>query len=199
MSEKVISQPSLRNQEPIYAALSPRLKQGGKLLEIGSGTGQHGVYITNRLPHIHWQLSEHASNISLSTPWVKDATNRNLLRCIELDISEKHWPITANEYVYAYCANLLHFVSEEDVSNIFAGMAKALTTGGLFFCYGPINENGFTSDGNASLDTWLKHDINPKAGIKELAFLQKQANHHGLTFKERLNLPANNVILVFEK
>lgn len=93
---------------------------------------------------------------------------------------------------------MLHFVSPQEASNIFKGMSLALKQHGIFFCYGPINENGFTSEGNANLDEWLKQDVNPKAGIKELTFLQECANIHGLHFKERLNLPANNVILIFE-
>jgi cyclopropane fatty-acyl-phospholipid synthase-like methyltransferase len=199
MLDKVTSQPCLRNQTAIFEALEPWLQNSGKLLELACGTGQHGVYMTARLPHLNWQLSEHPSQVLLSQPWYEEAQHPNLQSCIALDISQTHWPIETTEYEYAYCANLLHFVGIDDVVHIFNQVAGALKTKGLFFCYGPINENGFTSEGNRNLDDWLKQDINPKAGIKELTTLQASARQSGLTFRIRLDCPANNVILVFEK
>lgn len=199
MSEKIINPSCVRNQQPIFDALSPWLSGNGPLLELASGTGQHGVHICGQRPNLQWQLTEHPSQVALSHPWQQEAQLCNLLPCLPLDITQITWPVPSSTYQYAYCANLLHFVSADNVNAVFKGISLTLKKTGLFFCYGPINENGFTSDGNANLDEWLKHDVNPQAGIKELILLQECADRHGLRFKERLNLPANNVILVFEK
>ena len=199
MTEKVVNPSCLRNQQPILEALEPWLSAHGQLLELASGTGQHGVYIAQHMPHITWQLSEHPSQVALAQPWQQAAMLTNLLPCIELDISQPIWPIEASSYQYSFCANLLHYVSKENVDHIFNAISRALNQQGLFFCYGPINEQGFTSDGNASLDKWLKEEVNAQAGIKELSFLQASAQQQGLTLKQRLNLPANNVILIFKK
>jgi cyclopropane fatty-acyl-phospholipid synthase-like methyltransferase len=198
MQEKVVSQPCLRNQAPIFEALSSWLNQGGTLLELACGKGQHGAYITSHLSQLNWQLSEHPSAVTLSKPWVEEASNPNLYPCIALDISETDWPVQSEHYDYAYCANLLHFISKQSVENVFNGIAQALKPNGFFFCYGPINENGFTSEGNQNLDQWLKQDINPQAGIKELDYLTDKASSCGLKLSKRLDMPANNVILVFE-
>ena len=198
MTEKVVNPSCLRNQQPILEALEPWLSAHGQLLELASGTGQHGVYIAQHMPHITWQLSEHPSQVALAQPWQQAAMLTNLLPCIELDISQPIWPIEASPYQYSFCANLLHYVSKENVDHIFNAISRVLKKQGVFFCYGPINENGFTSEGNASLDIWLKEEVNPKAGIKELSFLQDRAKQYGLSLKQRLNLPANNVILIFE-
>lgn len=199
MLEKIENQACVRNQQPIFEALEPWLIAGGSLLELASGTGQHGVYITQRLPQITWQLSEHPSNLELSIPWQKEAQESGLLPAIPLDISQPHWHLVPDDYDYGYCANLLHFISDADMQQSFKGMAEHLKHNGLLFSYGPINENGFTSDGNKALDAWLKADINPEAGIKELKRIQDVAEQSGFIFKERINLPANNVILVFVK
>lgn len=92
----------------------------------------------------------------------------------------------------------MHFIAPPSVRAFFKGVSEALKPGGLLFCYGPINENGFTSEGNASLDHWLKTDVNPEAGIKELSWLIDEGEVASLKLKQRINLPANNVILVFE-
>lgn len=188
----------LRNQEPIYQALKPYLSELGELLEIASGTGQHGAYIASRLPHITWQLSETPEQVALSQVWWQEASLANLKAAIPLDVDEP-WPITHHRYQYGYCANLLHFISEDSAQSVFTGFANALTKNGLLFCYGPINENGFTSEGNMGLDEWLKQDVNPKAGIKELEWIKRTSEQAGFALIERLNLPANNVILVFKK
>ena len=199
MLEKVVSQPCLRNQSPILEALSPWLNKGGRLLELACGTGQHGVFISGHIPQLHWQLSEHPSMLEISQPWVEEAGHGNLRPCIALDISQDLWPIKPHEYDFAYCSNLLHFIGDKQVMTIFKGVANALSQTGLFFCYGPINENGFTSAGNENLDIWLKQDVDPMAGIKELSWLIDQASQYGLSLTTRLDLPANNVILIFEK
>lgn len=189
----------LRNQDPIYQALRPWLKPQGHLLELACGTGQHGVYLASRLPHIHWHFSEHPSQLQLSQQWISEAKLTNLHKPIPLDVSDEKWANRLTHFDYGYCANLLHFVSEQSVKNVFNGFSQVLNAEGLLFCYGPINEHGFTSEGNQALDNWLKQDINPLAGIKELDWIKQVATNSGLIFLERLNLPANNVVLIFKK
>ena len=48
MHDKPVNPACLRNQGPIEAALSSRLRAGAKVLELGSGTGQHAVFIAER-------------------------------------------------------------------------------------------------------------------------------------------------------
>lgn len=196
--DKIENQACVRNQEPIYCALAPWLEQGGALLELACGTAQHGVYMAERLPRLDWQLSEHPDNLLLSLPWLEDAQLTNLRPALAVDINAPSWPVSPHSYDFAYCANLLHFIAPASVRAFFKGVSEALKPGGLLFCYGPINENGFTSEGNASLDHWLKIDVNPEAGIKELSWLIDEGEVASLKFKQRINLPANNVILVFE-
>lgn len=66
MLGKIVNPSCLRNQQPILEALSPWLTHGGALLELASGTGQHGAHICEQLRHIQWQLSEHPSQLELS-------------------------------------------------------------------------------------------------------------------------------------
>lgn len=43
-----------RNAAPILEALRGRLPAGGRVLEIGAGTGQHAVAFTAALPGLRW-------------------------------------------------------------------------------------------------------------------------------------------------
>src|SRR5262249_18859897 len=52
-----------RNKDPIPAVLREELAGSTRLLEVGSGTGQHAVHFAAALPQLLWQPSELAENL----------------------------------------------------------------------------------------------------------------------------------------
>src|SRR5690348_707295 len=52
-----------RNKGPILAVLGAELAASHRVLEIGSGTGQHAVHFAAHLPHLTWQPSELPENL----------------------------------------------------------------------------------------------------------------------------------------
>ena len=84
--EKPFSPACERNQEPIFAAISPILKNVNDVLEIGSGTAQHAVYFAKHMPWLNWQCSDVQENLAGIQMWVDDANLSNLLAPIELDV-----------------------------------------------------------------------------------------------------------------
>ncbi len=198
--DKPVSQPCLRNQDPIMRVLSKHFDALGRVLELGCGTAQHAVYCCQHLPHLNWLPTEHPANLQAAQLWVNEANLKNLNPPQPLDINRSDWPVLNNEqFDYAYCANLLHFVPETSAANVFSGVSRHLKKGGKFAIYGPININGFTSEGNVNLDAWLKQDIHPKAGIKELDQVEHWANQSGMSLIANESMPANNHILLFRK
>ena len=194
---KPISQPCLRNQEPIYQSLKEFFHKPGNVLELACGTGQHAVYFGSRLPHLQWQPSDLSPALDGASAWVNEANLKNVLAPMELNITQTHW--SKNTYDYIYSANLVHFVPQDSVEKLFTGAAKHLKDNGVLALYGPYNHNGFTSEGNRHLDDWLKQDIHPMAGIKELNNIQKLASNAGLELMKNCLLPANNHLLIFKK
>lgn len=198
--QKPVSQPCLRNQEPIRQVLDKHFKNAGSVLELGCGTGQHAVYCCEHMPHLNWLPTEMPGNLAGAELWINEAQLPNLGNPVPLDINRKDWQILEGKHFeYAYCSNLIHFIPEGSVINVFEGVSKHLIEGGVFAIYGPINQNGFTSEGNASLDAWLKADIHPEAGIKELIAIELWANQFGLWLIANELMPANNHMLVFKK
>jgi cyclopropane fatty-acyl-phospholipid synthase-like methyltransferase len=195
---KPVNPSSLRNQGPIFEVLQGYLTVPGKLLEVGCGTGQHAVFMGERLPHIVWQASEHKDAIDGANMWINE--NGILPAPIELDISLSHWQQAVSTTIdYVYSANVIHFVPEATVENFFNGLNDILVKDGCLILYGPYNHNGFTSEGNAGLDAWLKTDVHPLAGIKELSYITSLANKVGLKLIANHIMPANNHLLVFKK
>jgi cyclopropane fatty-acyl-phospholipid synthase-like methyltransferase len=197
---KPISEACLRNQGPIAEALKERLPSMARLLEIGSGTGQHAVFCAQALPHIKWQTSDLLGNHEGMLQWIEDAGLDNVLPPLELDVDKTLPDFNGMSIDHVFTANTLHYIAWGSVVNMFAKVSALLPKKGLFVIYGPVNVEGqFTSEGNAGLDKWLTTCVNPLAGIKDIADIKQLAKDQGLTLIDNLAMPANNRLLVLQK
>ena len=57
------SQAAENNKEPIARVLRDVFKDSRRVLEIGSGTGQHAVHFARALPRLSWLASDLAANL----------------------------------------------------------------------------------------------------------------------------------------
>ncbi|MGZ6014437.1 MAG: DUF938 domain-containing protein [Phenylobacterium sp.] len=74
-----------------------------------------------------------------------------------------------------------------------------LRLGGKLFLYGPYIEAQIeTAPSNLAFDESLKAR-DPDWGLRHVADVRAEAAARGLRFTERVPMPANNLILVFEK
>ncbi|ENO15615.2 DUF938 domain-containing protein [Marinobacter nanhaiticus D15-8W] len=194
---KPVAEACLRNQQPIAEALAPLLEQPGHWLELGSGTGQHGVFLAQRHPHITWQLTDVAEAQPGLRAWQEDVGLPNLPPPQELDVMQHRPP--GERYDGVFTANTVHFVGWPVVEALLTCASNVLETGGWFVVYGPFNRDGqFTSEGNEALDAWLR-SRDPSSGIKDDAAVIELAASYGLTFDKDQAMPANNRMLFFRK
>jgi cyclopropane fatty-acyl-phospholipid synthase-like methyltransferase len=196
LNPKLFSAACERNRDPILAILREHLGGHERILEIGSGTGQHAVYFARCFPGIIWQTSDREENLQGIKAWLSEAGLSNTPAPLHLDVRAS-WP--EETYDVVFTANTLHIMSWEEVISFFEGLAGVLKERGVFFVYGPFNENGqYTSASNADFDLSLRSQ-NPKMGIRDLekvVALAKAQDLHGMT---RYPMPANNQSLVFQK
>jgi len=186
-----------QNRDPILEVIQPLLKTSKKVLEVGSGTGQHAVYFAKKMPHLIWQTSDQQSYHEGIKLWLADAQLDNTPTPIALNVSSDTWPDEQFDVVFS--ANAVHIMGWDNVVDFFANAPKLLNSGGLFILYGPFNYNQqYTSESNARFDIWLKQR-DPQSGIRDFEALDKLANNAGMKIKEDYALPANNRILVWEK
>lgn len=194
---KPIAESCLRNQQPIADVLENVLCDATTVLELGSGTGQHGVYLAERFSHLKWQPSDLRECLPGMKLWWQEAQLDNLCEPIELDVTQNHWPVTM-AYDAVFTANTIHYVGWHIAEALLTGGAKALKQGGVFCIYGPFNEGGkYTGEGNRQFDQWLKAR-DPESGIKDIETVQDTLASFNLTLRERHQMPANNLILVFQ-
>ena len=195
---KPFSQACANNQQPILDVLRRYLTEPGTVLEIGSGTGQHAVFMAQHLPHIHWQPSDISAHLPGIRAWRDDAALPNVATPLCFDVTDAAAPFAASAR-YLFSANTLHIMSWQNVERFFRWIPDLLQPGGLAFFYGPFNYQGaFTSDSNTQFDAWLKSQA-PHQGIRDFEAITDLADAAGLTLVEDCAMPANNRTLVWRR
>ncbi|MCB1616157.1 MAG: DUF938 domain-containing protein [Pseudomonadales bacterium] len=193
---KQFSQACENNKGPILQVLTRWLGKDSKVLEVGSGTGQHAVHFAACLPYIHWQTSDLPPSHDSINSWIDDTAAENIARPLVLDVSGA-WPERKFDAVFS--ANTLHIMPADYNPCFFAGAAAVIKPGGLLLVYGPFNYSGaFTSPSNARFDDWLKAQ-NPLSGIRDFETLNGFADMNGFLLQEDNAMPANNRLLVWKK
>jgi len=193
-SIKPFSQACVENQDPILDVLRRQFENAHRLLEIGSGTGQHAAYFPKFLSHVLWQPSDVEENIAGIELWRQEAQLENVLPSLILNVSQ-HWPDQTYDAVFS--ANTAHIMSISEVQAMIGGVSKILSSPGTFCLYGPFKLNGsHTSESNARFDAFLRQR-DPASGVRDVADLEHYANTVGMALKEMVEMPTNNKILVF--
>jgi cyclopropane fatty-acyl-phospholipid synthase-like methyltransferase len=200
MTGKPFSQACENNKEPILNVLQRHLNfvhvNPIKILEIGSGTGQHAIYFAQELPQLQWCCTDRSENLSGIDLWIEDTRLENIVSA-ELDVNWKQWPYDNMDAVFS--ANTAHIMSWKEVELMLHGVAYTLKKTGLFFLYGPFNYNGsYTSVSNANFDKWLVSQ-NRHSAIRDVEKIVDVAGSVGLVLIEDNAMPANNRMLVFQK
>lgn len=201
MAELPFAPSAERNKQPILQVLQQQLPSAGRLLEIGSGTGQHVVYFAAAMPDWLWQPSEQLQHMPGLQQRLQQQAGGNVLPPIELDVAQAaHWPLR-ERYHAVYAANVAHIMSWPQVQTMFAGIQRCLQAAGVFLLYGPFHRDGQpTSAGNAAFDAQLRSPDNPHGshqGIRDDHQLIRLGRAHGLQLVDDVAMPANNRILVF--
>jgi SAM-dependent methyltransferase len=188
-----------RNREPILVVLKPRLPADARVLEVASGAGEHAVFLAAALPGVRWRPTDRDEEaLASARAWQAASGLQNLMPPLRLDAADPaSWPRGPFEAVV--CINMVHISPWAATEGLMAGAGGALGPGGRLFLYGPyIEAEVETAPSNLAFDASLK-SRDPAWGLRDLADVKALAMANGLGFAERVAMPANNLIVVFEK
>jgi len=185
-----------QNKDVIIDVIRPLLADVGVVLEIGSGTGQHAVFFAEQMPHLVWHTSDRDDNHAGIRQWVDASGLANVRQALNLDVDQVDWPVLDCDVVFS--ANAVHIMGWSSVVNLFSGVGRLLSAGGLLILYGPFNYQGeYTSESNRSFDVWLKQR-DSVSGIRDFEALDQLANEQGMSLCGDYEMPANNRVLCWE-
>ena len=192
-----------RNKAPILEQLQRVLPASGVALEVASGSGQHVAHFAAALAGWRWQPTDGDARSPASIDaWCAGLTN--VRPALQLDVLDKAsvaaLGVVLSEPVDAiYCANMLHISPWATCAALMQLAARHLAPQGLLVLYGPYLEADVpTSPGNLAFDADLR-ERDPRWGIRQLADVLAQAAAVGLHLRERVAMPANNLLLVLAR
>ena len=198
MSPALPSSPAaVRNRDPILEVLRRHLPAEGLVLELAAGTGEHAAYFARALPGLTWQPTDPDPQALLSmAAWREAAGLSNLLPPVRLDAT-RSWPVEHADAVV--CINMVHISPWAATEGLMAGAARVLPASGVLLLYGPYREIDVpTAPSNEAFDASLKAR-DSAWGLRDREAVEALARAHGLERIERVEMPANNLSLVFRK
>jgi hypothetical protein len=186
-----------RNRAPILECIAPLLAGATRVVEIGSGTGQHAAWFAPRLGHLAWLTTDLPANHPGIRAWIEASGAANLEGPLALDTLQP-WP-ELGAIDAAFSANTAHIMPEPAVVAMFEGLGERLPGGAPFCLYGPFMEQGrHTSDSNAQFDASLQAQ-GIGMGVRDLAWLLQVAALAGFELETVVPMPANNRVLVWRR
>ena len=215
-----------RNKDPIWRILQstiiPSLIKEGKesssalnVLEIAAGCGIHTTYFVEKMVEnkmaVHWyptdpdppslqSLQERVEDSMRTLPDDYQIAKPLKLTLdgegiMEHDTKDILGSQTMNLII---CINMIHISPWSATLGLFELASQRLCSGGILMTYGPYKVNGNAAPSNLQFDESLK-GRNPEWGVRDLERVQAAAEENKLKLLEIIEMPANNMCLIFTK
>ena len=195
-----VSDAWVRNRDPILRAFRSLFPGEGDVLEIGSGSGAHIAYFAPHFTGLRFQPSDRDA-AAFGVIEANSAAAANIAAPLVVDLTRPEtWPGGAGRlYDVIFAINVFHIAAPLAMGGVAEIAARALKPEGLIAIYGPFNLDGaYTSPSNEAFDRGIQAQ-NPFWGLRDVRDFEKAANRSGLALRQKLEMPANNTILVFER
>ncbi|MEM8743271.1 MAG: DUF938 domain-containing protein [Pseudomonadota bacterium] len=190
-----------RNAVAILDVLADHLPGTGHVLEIASGTGQHGAAFARALPNVVWHPSDRSPNAHASIrAWRDEAGAENLKAPLDIDVMHGQWWKDIDRRFDALVAiNLIHVAPWAATEALLEGAAQLLLPGGFVYLYGPYRRDGeHTAPSNAQFDLSLQAQ-DPEWGVRDMGEIESVGAKHGLRLEKAVDMPANNFSLILRR
>jgi SAM-dependent methyltransferase len=190
---------ALRNRDAIAAALRDILPLRGRVLEVGSGTGEHVALFARLFPALTWQPSDPDPEARASIrAWSAEARLPNLAPPLDYDLRLPSWHGRPADALL--CLNVLHASPAECAEALLTGASRVLPPGGPLVVYAPFRRRGAPLEGRlARIDGKLRA-YDPALGVREREPFVEAAARHGLVLEAELPMPEEgDLLLVFRR
>ncbi|MDQ3074528.1 MAG: class I SAM-dependent methyltransferase [Pseudomonadota bacterium] len=189
---------ALRNVDHIIAVLEQWLPRHGTVLEVASGTGEHGIAFARHFPHLQWQPSDANPDALRSiAAWRAAEGSANLAAPLPIDVRDREWPIARADAVLS--VNMVHISPWAAVPGLLEGAARLIGAGAPLILYGPWIEHGVApAASNLAFDADLRRR-DPEWGLREVEAFAAAAMTRGFDLIERRAMPANNLMLLLRR
>lgn len=190
--ERLFSPSAGRNKMIIAKWLAERLPSGARILEVGSGTGEHGAALGDLRPDVVWQYSDpDAASRASQSAWKRDGWPDPLA----LDLTQTDWAASLGAYEAVYSANMIHIAPIEAAIGLAKGASQLTDT---VILYGPFLFGAQSAASNLDFDASLK-SRNPTWGVRDFVDVKHIFENEAFKQGQRFEMPRNNHIVRLSK
>ena len=195
--------PSTGRNKDIVREVFLKLMPGvDHVLEIASGTGEHGAHITEMSEDLHWTYSDvDPVSQASQTAWRAHADHVRLSGPLTIDTTQEDWgeAETPGSWDGIFCANMIHIAPFEAAQGLISGAGRLLRSGGRLMLYGPFARAGQIAPSNARFSEDLKRR-DPGWGVRDLvAEIEPLTKAAGFDLINVVEMPANNLSVIFQR
>jgi hypothetical protein len=191
-----------RNKTHVREAFCQFMPMRGRVLEIASGTGEHGAFIMADAPQLEWTYSDIDPVSQASQRAWRDAAGHDRLRGpLTINTISDDWLEAETDLPWhgLFCANMIHIAPFEAALGLIAGAGRLLAPKGRLMLYGPFARKGEIAPSNERFSQDLKRR-DPSWGVRDLDVdLLPPAKQAGLALKHVQDMPSNNLSVIFER
>ena len=198
MNERPYSPACETNKDPILNVLKDVITQDDRrLLEIGSGTGQHAVYFAPHFPQVEWYPTDVTANLKGMSLLFHEHHIRNIQKPARLVVGKDELPKLKFDLIFtATSFHIMHWKECKSLIKMFGGR---LREGSRVLIYGPFKYDGqFTSVAHEELDRELKAK-DPSSGIRAFEDVNNAMVKNGFELMLDVDMPENNQMLVYNR
>ena len=204
MDNRLFFPATQKNKISIGKVLSKIIPLEGAVLEIGSGSGEHGIEFQKRFPKIIWQTSdplpEHRKSIN---SWIKhENLNLKMPKPIEINVMIRPWeiPSMVKESLKGIVSiNMIHVAPWKCTQSLFEESSKLLNKGQFLILYGPFKiKNLHTSVSNDLFDKSLKIK-NRNWGLRNLEEVTDEGVKNHFHREDIIEMPSNNFSIIYRR
>lgn len=191
-----------RNKDVVREAYLQLMPVRGRVLEIASGTGEHGAHISAAAPDLEWTYSDIDPDSRASqSAWRHHAPQQKLRGPLTVDTTAPDWGEAEHSAPWdgVFCANMIHIAPFEAAIGLLTGAARLLVPNGRLMLYGPFARNRVIADSNDRFSQDLKRR-DARWSVRDLDVdIVPRARELGLHLASVVEMPANNLSVVFER
>ena len=189
-----------RNKDVVREIFRKHMPLSGRVLEIASGTGEHGAHITESAPDLSWVYSDiDPQGRASQRAWAAHVPHDRLLGPLTVDAASRHWgeAETLGPLEGMFNANMIHISPFQVAEGLLAGAGRLLKRGGKLMLYGPFARNSEIAPSNARFSEDLKRR-DASWGVRDLDLeILPLAEAVGLTLADVVDMPSNNLSVIF--
>jgi SAM-dependent methyltransferase len=186
-----------RNRDVVRDAVLEIVAADASVLEIASGTGEHGAHITRAARDMRWTYTDiDPDSMASQSAWRAHEGHNRLDGPFTLNTTARPWAVSGL-FDAVFCANMIHIAPFEACEGLIAGSTAVLKPGGQLFLYGPFARNGEIAASNQRFKDDLQRR-DPRWGVRDLdQDVLPLAEAAGFRFDRVIEMPANNLMVAF--